>query len=315
MTDFFAKNCLFITGPTASGKTSVAISFAQKIDAEILSLDSMAIYREMNIGTAKPSAGQLQMVPHHLLDIIPPTEDFSVAQYVKAARTAAEDILNRGKRPLFVGGTPLYIKALLRGIFEGPPANAEIRQTLQMEAKIAAENGDFLYLHRLLQEVDRQTAARLHPNDEKRLVRALEVYRLTGKPICEFQTQFQILPSEKSRATVWTLDWPREELHQRIQHRVDLMFSAGLVKEVEALLEKYQTLSRTASQAVGYREVIAFLKAQNTEIPIPLNHVVEEVKAHSRQLARRQCTWFRSLPECKHVSLAEFQKEMKLEVE
>lgn len=307
----FAKNCFFLTGPTASGKTALAISFARKIDAEILSLDSMAVYRDMNIGTAKPSSEERAAVPHHLLDVVLPDEDFSVAQYVELARHAAEDILSRGKIPLFVGGTPLYMKALLYGLFDGPPADAALRAGLLADADQAVENDDPEYLHRRLREVDAEAAERLHPNDRKRLVRALEVFLLTGKPISAFQTQFRAHATEPP-ATVWTLDWPREELHRRIEARVDAMFAAGLVAEVESLLKKYGKLSFTASQAVGYREVIAMVRSQETDISILVQKTIEEVKAHTRQLARRQCTWFNGLAECRHTTPEAFCREHDL---
>ncbi len=306
MSTFFAKNCLFLTGPTASGKTALAVALARKIGAEILSLDSMAVYRGMDIGTAKPTTTERAAVPHHLVDVVEPNEDFSVAEYLELARRTAEEVLSRGKTPLFVGGTPLYMKALLRGIFDGPPADPALRAQLLAEAEHAMTRGDIDFLHRRLAESDPATAARLHPNDTKRLVRALEVFLLTGRPISAFQTQFSE-PHEET-ATVWTLDWPREELHRRINARVDAMFAAGLVTEVETLTAKYGTLSFTARQAVGYREVIAMLESRETDTPISLAETVEEVKAHTRQLARRQCTWFRSLPECRSVTVEEFRE-------
>ena len=184
----FVHDCWFLTGPTASGKSAVGVELARRIDAEIVSLDSMALYRRMDIGTAKPTAEQRRAVPHHLIDAIEPWEEFSLARYVdEAARTVGE-IAGRGRQVLFVGGTPLYLKGLLRGIFRGPPADWEFRRRLADEAR--SRGGD--WLHRRLAEVDPVSAARLHPNDARRLIRALEVFEKTGRPISELQRQFEV---------------------------------------------------------------------------------------------------------------------------
>jgi tRNA dimethylallyltransferase len=309
-------DCCFLTGPTASGKTVVGVELARRLGAEIVSMDSMALYRGMDIGTAKPTAEERRAVPHHLVDILEPHEEYSLAQYLEAARRAVEDIRSRGCEVLFVGGTPLYLKGLLRGIFQGPPADWEFRRRLQEEA---AQHGPE-WLHQRLAAMDPAAAARLHPNDTKRLIRALEVFEKTDRPISEWQRQFEVgRPAEECR--VFVLDWPKEELHARIGLRVDAMFAAGLMEEVRRLLGSAgvppaeivvgtrrpcehdarcgMQLSKTAGQAVGYREVIAYLQGVR-----PLAETIELVKLHTRQLAKRQGTWFRSLSECRFVPVS-----------
>lgn len=288
-----AANCWFLTGPTASGKTAVGLELAEGLGAEIISLDSMALYTGMDLGTAKPSPAQRQRVPHHLVDIIGPDEEFSLAQYVAAAHRAAAAIHGRNREVLFVGGTPLYLKALLRGIFEGPPADPALRRQLFEQSRQHPPG----CLHEQLRAVDPAAAARLHPNDTRRLIRALEVFRKTGLPITHWQRQFERAhPAEACR--VFVLDWPREVLYDRINRRVEEMFAQGLVDEVRGLLAAGRPLSRTARQAVGYREVIAHLEGQHG-----LEETVQLVQQHTRQLAKRQGTWFRSLSECRLVPL------------
>jgi tRNA dimethylallyltransferase len=323
----------FLTGPTAAGKSAVGVELAGRIGAEIISMDSMALYRGMDIGTAKPTAAQRRAVPHHLVDILAPHEEFSLAQYVEAARLAAEDIRRRGRQVLFVGGTPLYLKALLRGIFVGPPADEAFRRQWEERARRQGPK----WLHAEVQKVDPEAATRLHPNDTKRLIRALEVFHKAGTPISRLQRQFDRgRPAEVCR--VFVLDWPRPDLHRRIDERVEAMFAQGLVAEVRRLLvnlpspfgrgaggegevrkkpesgsiplptaltltlsqkERGLPLGKTARQAVGYQEVIEHLAGK-----ADLAATIEAVKLHTRQLAKRQTTWFRSLSECRLVPAA-----------
>ncbi|HEV2970246.1 MAG TPA: tRNA (adenosine(37)-N6)-dimethylallyltransferase MiaA [Pirellulales bacterium] len=289
--------CVVLAGPTGGGKSAVGIELAQRIDGEIISLDSMAVYRGMNIGTAKPSEADRRLVPHHLIDIVDPWEDFSVAQYLDAAGDAVREIRARNRLPVFVGGTPLYLKALLRGLFSGPAADWDLRRQL---AEVARQS-DAAELHRRLAAVDPAAAAKLHPNDVRRLIRALEVFHHTGRLISEQQRQFNEPPIGEP-AKVFVLDWPREKLHQRIEKRVDAMFAAGLVDEVRALISigHGRSLSRTAGQAVGYREILAHLAGDTN-----LATTVDLVKLHTRQFAKRQLTWFRSLHECRWIPMAE----------
>jgi tRNA dimethylallyltransferase len=288
-----ASHAWFITGPTAVGKTAVGLAIAERIDAEIISMDSMAIYQGMDIGTAKPTAEQRRRVPHHLVDAKLPHEDFSLAQYLASALVAAEEIWSRGKQVLFVGGTPLYLKGLLRGIFDGPPADWQYRQLL-LGQSVSKEPS---WLHDQLRAVDPIAAARLHFNDRRRIVRALEVFKITGRPISELQNQFNHgLPAEACR--VFVIDRPKAELQLRIDVRVEAMFAAGLLDEVQRLLADPRGLSKTARQAVGYAEVIDYYTGSRD-----LAATVDAVKLHTRQLAKRQATWFRSLSECRHVQV------------
>jgi len=286
-----AMDCWFLTGPTAAGKTGVGVELARRINAEIVSLDSMTLYREMDIGTAKPSDAERRAVPHHLIDVIGPHEEYSLARYVEAAHRCIDEIRARAREVLFVGGTPLYLKGLLRGIFKGPPADWDFRETLQEESR---QHGSEM-LHQRLAKVDPVAARRLHPNDTRRIIRALEVYEKTGRTISELQRQFEVgRPADACR--VFVLDWPRDQLYDRINRRVDQMFAAGLVEEVGRLLGATRPPSRTARQAVGYRETIEHLEGKRT-----LPETIDLVKRHTRQFAKRQSTWFRSLSECRLV--------------
>jgi tRNA dimethylallyltransferase len=307
-----ALDCWYLSGPTAAGKTNVGVELALRLGAEIVSLDSMALYRDMNIGTAKPSPLDRARVPHHLLDLVPPTDDFSLSEYIDAAHERIEDIKSRGREVLFVGGTPLYLKSLLRGIYQGPPADWGFRAAIEREL----ETLPIAALHQRLQIIDPLLAAKLHPHDKRRIIRGLEVFKLTGQRLSHLQTQFDE-GQPASAVKVFVLSWPRDELHRRIDARVEHMFAAGLVDEVQGLLTRYGTLSRTAMQAVGYREVIELLRGQGVgwaepTSPIPgsspptpdaLAACIDRVKARTRQFARRQETWFRALSECTFVPM------------
>jgi tRNA dimethylallyltransferase len=284
-------DCPFITGPTASGKTTLALDVARRLNAEILSLDSMAVYRGLDIGTAKPSLEERRQVSHHLIDLVEPDEEFSLAQYLSEATRACQAIRARGCVPLFVGGTPLYLKALLRGIFEGPQADWEFRRRILAEAEQLGNN----WLHERVAQVDPQAAQRLHRHDTRRLVRALEVFEKTGRPISDWQRQFD-RARPACECAVFVLDWPRDELYRRIEARVDAMFAGGLIDEVGNLLAAGKNLGRTARQAVGYREVLEHLAGQRN-----LADTIDLVKTRTRQFAKRQLTWFRSLSECRWI--------------
>lgn len=290
MTFEHASQCWYLTGPTASGKTAVGIELARRLDAEIVSLDSMAVYRGMDIGTAKPTPAEQAAAAHHLLDLIEPDEPYSVAQYLEAAGQCVEAIRGRGRTPLFVGGSALYLTAILRGISAGPPPDWPLRRRLEARAR---EQGP-APLYDELARRDPQAAARLHPNDLRRVVRALEVLETTGRPISAHQQHFDHgRPADHWRA--FTLEWPREELHRRIERRVAQMFEAGLVDEVRRL-QAGPPLGRTASQAVGYREVLDYLAGRCT-----LAEAQIRIVQRTRQFARRQHTWLRRLTECRPV--------------
>ncbi len=285
-------DCWYLSGATAVGKTQVALALARRINAEIISLDSMAIYRGMDIGTAKPTPEELTQVPHHLIDVVDPCEDFSVERYLTLAHAAISEIRSRGREVLFVGGTPLYLKAMLRGLSSGPPADWQLRDDLA--AEVAAVGSESLHLR--LEQLDPLAASQIHPRDARRLIRAIEVFRSTGQPISHQQLQFE-QGTQAEDCRVFALRRPREEQHARINQRVEQMFERGLVGEVEQLLAEYTALGRTASQAVGYREVIEYLAGGDYAA------MITQIKTRTRRFAKRQGTWFRSLSECRFVDL------------
>ncbi len=289
----WANDAWFLTGATAVGKSRVSLALAQKLGAEVISLDSMAVYRGMDIGTAKPSKADREAVCHHLIDLVDPSDEFSVAQYVAHAEAVVADIRRRDRVPLFVGGTPLYLKVLLRGMFDGPAANWQLRQEIEQEAA-ELDPGE---LHQRLRQVDPLAASQIHTNDTRRIVRALEVFRATGQPISHQQMEFEDgrLADE---CRVFVLRREREEQHARIDERVDDMLAEGLVDEVRTLTSDGKELGRTASQAVGYHEVIEHLTGEAT-----YDQMVEKIRARTRRFAKRQGTWYRSLSECTFIDL------------
>lgn len=294
-----ALDCWYVTGATASGKSAVGLELAQLFDAEIISLDSMAIYRGMDIGTAKPSAADRHRTAHHMLDIVDPVEEFTVSRYRDMAIKVAREIRGRGKQVIFVGGTALYLKAMLRGIFQGPPANWEFRSAIEQE--LESVGLDALYAR--LELVDPVTASKLHRNDKRRIIRALEVHSTTGIPISHLQNEFDIAHSPEN-CKVFTLRHPRNILHERIGLRVEKMFNGGLVTEVAALLARWTELGRTAAQAVGYREVIDHLRNGTS-----LDETRELTLFRTRKFARHQETWFRGLQECRILDLPDSEED------
>lgn len=288
------RHVWFLTGPTASGKTPLAVAVAQRLDAEIISLDSMAIYRGMDIGTAKPTADQQRAVKHYLLDIVDPTDSYSLSNYVQAAHRAAAEIRSRGRNVLVCGGTPLYLKSLMRGLFLGPAADWEFRNAVEVDVQTYGLEA----LRQRLMHIDPLLAHKLHPNDQRRMIRGLEVARATGRPLSHWQEQFEA-PAPRDSCTAVVLRLGRAWLHERINHRSEEMLSAGLQQEVQALLAKHGELSRTAQQAVGYREILQLLDGAVTQ-----DEVLDLIKAHTRQFARRQEIWFRSLDELQGLVVA-----------
>jgi tRNA dimethylallyltransferase len=289
------SDALVLTGPTCSGKTQLGIELAHRMNREIISMDSMAVYRQMDIGTAKPTIEQRQQIRHHLIDVLEPWESASVAWWLREAEACCRNIASRGKKALFVGGTPLYLKALLFGLFDGPPSNAPLRKRLLEDLDRLGAKA----LHARLAERDPLSAQRLHPNDSRRVIRALEVFELTGKPISTWQSQWGD-PREQldtdEQPIVW-LDLPRPVLYDRINRRVEEMFSCGLVEEVRVLAQLEKPISSQARQALGYKEVFAFLENQSS-----LEETITRVQTHTRNFAKRQITWFRHLPGCRSVT-------------
>ena len=271
-----------IVGPTAVGKTEIAIQLAQHLDAEIVSLDSRQIYREMDIGTAKPTPDQRGAVPHHLIDCVNVDQPFSVAEYQRLADVAITEIWERGKRTMAVGGAGLYFRGLIDGLFAGPGADAEFRAKLQREAD---EHGNAA-LHERLRQCDPETADRVHPNNRVKVIRALEVYELTGRPISALQQQWKTdEPRYPFRA--FGLHMPRETLYRRIEDRVDEMVETGLIEEVKGLLDQGYPRSCVAMQSFGYKELIEYLDGKRT-----LDEAIALLKQNTRRFAKRQLTWF-----------------------
>lgn len=280
---------IFLMGPTASGKTGVAVELAQTLPVELISVDSALVYRDMNIGTAKPDAATLVRAPHHLIDIIDPTEAYSAAAFRRDAQHLMSDITARGKIPLLVGGTMLYFKALLEGLSDLPVADPAVRAELDA---VIAEHG-IAYLHRQLTEIDAETAARLSPNDTQRIGRAMEIYRVTGKPMSELlklQTDNAALPYRITSIALLPDD--RSALHQRIATRFRQMLDMGLLEELTGLRQRYTLHPDLPSmRCVGYRQAWQYLDGEITKAQLLETGIVA-----TRQLAKRQLTWLRSMP-------------------
>ena len=282
-------NAIFLMGPTASGKTGVAVDLVQELPVEIISVDSALVYRDMNIGTAKPDAATLAKAPHHLVDIIAPTEAYSAAAFRKDALHWMADITARGKIPLLVGGTMLYFKALKEGLNDLPVADPLIRA----ELNALIENHGAPYLHTLLQKIDEETASRLSPNDTQRIGRAMEIYRITGKSMSALlrRENKQDLPCRIQSVALIPSD--RSALHQRIAARFKQMLKDGLVDELHGLRKKYTLHPDMPSmRCVGYRQAWQYIEGEIAE-----PQLLETGIAATRQLAKRQLTWLRSMPE------------------
>ena len=277
-------NIICIAGPTASGKTALAVELAKELYGEVVSCDSMQVYRRMNIGTAKPTPEEMQGIPHHMLDVAEPWEDFSVSRYCEMAAPIVEDILSRGKTAIIAGGTGLYMYSLIRGNAFAPFPSTGVRE--QLEAQADAEGMEAMLAW--LSSVDPDCAARLHLSDRKRILRALEVYLETGETITAHNKRTQAIPPRFH--PLWLgLDFSdRGELYRRIDLRVDIMLRQGLLEEIRQLLASGIPAKCTAMQAIGYKEFVDVL--QNDA---PLELAVEEVKKGSRHYAKRRLTWFR----------------------
>jgi tRNA dimethylallyltransferase len=287
------KQPIFLAGPTAVGKSAVALTLAEQLDGEIISVDSMQVYRGLDIGTAKPSAAERARVPHHLVDVAELTEAFDAAKFVTLAQQAVTEIQSRGRVPIFCGGTGLYFKAFRDGLGEAPPSDEKLRA--ELEAAPLAE------LLRELEQRDPATFARIDRHNPRRVIRALEVIRLTGKPFSEQRARWgeatdEPNPSDGSRGRsphrVICFSREASDLQARINARVDGMFAAGLLDETRRLLEQGLEQNKTAMQAIGYRQVVEHLRGERS-----LSETIELVKIKTRQFAKRQLTWFR-----KHAS-------------
>lgn len=281
----------FVVGPTAAGKSALSLSLAESLGAEIVSLDSMTIYRGMDIGTAKPGADELARVPHHLIDIVDPDERFDLRQYLEAVRGVCSDLIRRGSSPLFVGGTGLYLAAVLRGLFEGPPADLELRARLEARAKEAAEGGAPGLLHGELEAVDPAAAAQIHVNDLRRTIRALEVFELTGVPLSVQQREWGGEASAReARAVLVGVQLPTEVLDQKIAARTAEMLDEGWPQEALSVAEG-PGFGRSASQALGYDTALALARGEMSR-----EEAEGLIALRTRQFARRQRTWYRKFP-------------------
>jgi tRNA dimethylallyltransferase len=286
-----------ILGVTASGKGRLAFELAEKTGTEIISIDSMKVYRRMDIGTAKPSADHRRQIKYHLIDVVEPSESFSVDRFLSTTDEAIQKIRSAQKPVIAVGGTAMYIKALLHGIFEGPGSDDRIRQRLKAQI---AEEGTAL-LHKKLTEIDAVAAERIHPNDARRIVRALEVYELTGRPISSFQQQFDA----ESVSGDWKIIGLRRDkanASSRINRRVEKMLEEGLVDEVRSLLAEDKPLSKQAASAIGYAEIIDHLNCG-----LSLEKAVEKIKINTRRFAKAQRTWFKTFKNVNWLDITEGQ--------
>ena len=284
-----------LTGPTACDKTEAGFTVAQKINGEIISADSMLFYRGMDIGTAKPPRGMRELVPHHFIDIIDPWESYSVGKYVDDVESLIDDADSNKRKFLIVGGSPLYIKGLVNGIFNGPEADWNIRRELE---ELAEKRGN-QHVHGILQRIDPVKAGELHPNNLRRIIRAIEVYRITGEPVSVLQEQYK-LARKSYQFKIMCIAREREDIYRRINERVEIMFDKGLVGEVQSLLDNPDGLSKQARQALGYKEVIQYLDGGLT-----LDDAKDMVKLNTRRFAKRQMTWFRGFPDVQWLEARE----------
>ncbi|MBR2366293.1 MAG: tRNA (adenosine(37)-N6)-dimethylallyltransferase MiaA [Oscillospiraceae bacterium] len=282
------ERIICVAGPTASGKTDLAVALARAYDGEILSCDSMQLYRRMDIGTAKPTESEKQGVVHHLFDIAEPDEPFSAGRYQELAEPILQDVLARGKTAIVTGGTGLYMDALIRGNSFAPAPVPGLREKLEQRL---AEQGAAALLEEL-RAIDPETAARLHEADHKRIVRALEIYEQTGVPMSVRDAETRAVPPKHRAAWIGLHFSDRAQLYERIDRRVDLMLKAGLVDEVQGLLADGVPDTATAMQAIGYKEIAAHLRGECT-----LTDAADAVKQGSRRYAKRQLTWLRKNPE------------------
>ncbi len=290
------KPLIVITGPTATGKTDFSIKLAKEIGGEIISADSMQVYKGLDIGTDKVSKEIRKEIPHYLIDVVEPYEKFSVADFVKEADRAIEKIRRKGKYPIVVGGTGFYIRSLLYGVPETPPSNEKVRKEL---SSLPVEK-----LYEILKEVDPKYAKKIGEKDKKRIVRALEVYKITGKPLSSFKSA-----SNKSRYNFlgYFLFRNRNELYRRIEDRVDSQIRRGLVEETKWLTQFGENL--TAFQALGYKEMLEYLEGKKS-----LEEAAKLLKKRTKQFAKRQFTWFRKEPKFKWVNLSEIPEETLVEI-
>lgn len=292
------RNIIAVAGPTAAGKTEFAIQIAKAIDGEVVSCDSMQLYKYMDIGSAKPTPEQMAEVPHHLVDLIDPRDEFSVAKYQKLAKDAIDNIFVRGKIPVICGGTGLYLESLVYDLdFAAEPGDASVRDKYY---NIAEEEGSEA-LFEILKEKDPEAASRIHPNNIKRVVRALEAFD-SGKPVEDINTMPQ--KTKDYRVTLIGIARDREELYDRINRRVDALMDAGLLDEVKMLTDMGLTFDDISMKGIGYKELICYLSGE-----YDLDEAVRLIKRNTRHFAKRQMTWFRRYDDMKWFNVSEYNSE------
>ena len=274
---------IIICGPTASGKTSLSIELAKAINGEIISCDSMQIYKEMDIGTAKPTVEEMQGIKHYLIDFVSPDERYSVADFKRDSKAAIKEILLKGKVPIIVGGTGLYVDSLIYEI-EYPNIELDEKYRQELEKRVKKEGLQSLYEE--AKKIDPEAIQKISQNDQKRILRVLEIYHATGKNKTEQEKESRKNPVEYDYQ-VYALNWDREKLYERINKRVDIMIEKGLIEEVEKIYKKYSKFP-TAMQGLGYKEVVEYLEEKCTK-----NEMIEKIKMESRRYSKRQMTWFR----------------------
>jgi len=289
-----------LSGPTGVGKTSLAVALAQRFGAEIISADSMQIYRYMDIGTAKPTSAEKAKVKHHLVDVVDPDQDFDVAAYLALARPLISELHDHGIPILVAGGTGFYLRSLIRGLFDGPASDPAIRARLKEEARASSKET----LHARLAQVDPDAAARLHPNDLFRVIRALEVFELTGRPISSFQIEHN-LAENPYQVLFCALTLPREELYRRIEVRTGQMLDAGLVEEVRGLLDRGYTPDLNPLKSIGYKQIVEFFAGT-----MDLDQTKTEIIRMTKRYAKRQMTWLRSQPDIHRFSYGDDEAVM-----
>lgn len=301
------QKVVIICGPTASGKTALSIELAKKINGEIVSADSMQIYDEMNIGTAKPDKEEMQGIKHYLIGNIKPTQRYSVSEFKKDAIASIEEIISKNKMPIVVGGTGLYVNSLVYGI-DYPEIETNLKYRKQLEQEVLEKGLQYLYDRAV--EIDKEAMKNISPNDKKRILRVLEIYKETGKTKTEIEKESRKngIPYDYR---IFAINMPRDILYDKINKRVDIMLEKGLIQEVEKLYKKYGEKLLTSMQAIGYKEVVEYLKGNCSK-----EEMIEKVKMETRRYAKRQLTWFKKIENVHWLDgLNEIQNNVKIILE
>lgn len=290
-----------IVGPTASGKTKIALELAEKFPIEIISCDSMQVYIGMDIGTAKPSKKVMKSTPHHMINVVSPEKEFSAAEYSRKARKITKEIISRGNIPLLVGGSGLYFNAYIDGIFPQVDKDEKLRKKLRGFAKQKGNKA----LHQKLEEIDPKSANKIHPNDARRVVRALEVYHMTGETISKKKHHTTSIQEIGITPFIYGLRLPRDMLYNNINKRVDELINKGLIEEAKEIKESKQ-LSKTSKMAIGYKEIFSYLEGEKSR-----EEAIDKIKQYTRNFARRQMTWFKNRNDVKWIELKSSQEREK----